>query len=144
MSGDRCAHLRGTLAVGAVVAAVVIGLVAETPATDAKTRPPTGHPPGTGDRITVIVTADRPEGITISWHDGRNTVRTQAHVSLPAATDHPGLYTASMTFVSHSARQDLRAGVGSTGEYAACVVRVNGTQALARAAHGRPALARCG
>lgn len=134
-----------SLAVGALVC---IGLVLG-PGVAITGGSPNAHAsarhPGTGDRITVVLTSDREINSGASWYDSHNTLRSQTRVSLTRHDPTSARYSASLVFTSRVRHQRIDAVFQSSGEFARCAVWVNTVKVREKTARsGRHATVYCG
>ncbi|MEE3848841.1 hypothetical protein VZC37_00750 [Gordonia sp. LSe1-13] len=103
-----------------VIVGLILTLAIAAPVADASTR----HP-GTGDRITLVFTADKKVNRAVSWYDSRNRLRNQTTVPLTHFDRKTERWAGSLTFTSDVRHQRIDSVFRSSGRFAACAVWVN-------------------
>ncbi|WAC54780.1 hypothetical protein [Gordonia sp. SL306] len=90
--------------------------------------------PGTGDRITVVLTSDRQVNSTVVWYDSHNRMRRQSDLPLRRFDKRTGLWTGSLVFTSQVRHQKIDTLFQSNGRFARCAVWVNTTKVREKSA----------
>ncbi|RPA12210.1 hypothetical protein [Gordonia sp. OPL2] len=112
---------------------------------------PLAHPaqagpryPGTGDRITVVLTSDRQYNSAVAWYDAHNRMRRQSDVPLNRFDKRTGLWSGSLVYTSRVRHQKIDTVLQSDGRFARCAVWINKTKVREKTARGpRYATAYC-
>ncbi|MEE4022424.1 hypothetical protein V1Y59_04975 [Gordonia sp. PKS22-38] len=103
-----------------VIVGLILTLAIAAPGADASPR----HP-GTGDRITLVLTSDTKVNRAVSWYDSHNRLRNQTAVPLTHFDRKTEQWSGSLTFTSRVRHQRIDAVFRSSGRFAACAVWVN-------------------